>query len=75
MVDDTDYPDFNIPLVNQMFKDWKGHKKADIMGYRNLGFPSTLTGTVAPVHHTPWMEALDDSMATYLLDEAPEGGG
>ncbi|GIT46754.1 MAG: hypothetical protein Ct9H300mP12_13390 [Acidimicrobiales bacterium] len=35
----TDYPDFNIPLVNQMFKDWKGHKKADIMGYRNLGFP------------------------------------
>ena len=75
LVDETDYPDFNIPAVNQMFKDWKGHKKADIMGYRNLGFPSTLTGTVAPPHHTPWLEALDDSMATYLLDEAPEGGG
>ena len=58
-----------------MFKDWKGHKKADIMGYRNLGFQSTLTGTVAPPHHTPWLEALDDSMTTYLLDEAPEGGG
>ena len=33
------------------------------------------TGTEAPIHHTPWMEAMDDSMATYLLDEAPEGGG
>jgi len=30
---------------------------------------------VAPIHHTPWMEAMDDSMATYLLDEAPEDGG
>jgi trimethylamine monooxygenase len=75
LVDETDYPDFDIPKVNQMFKDWKGHKKADIMGYRNLGFPSTLTGTMAPAHHTPWLDALDDSMATYLLDEAPDGGG
>ena len=75
LVDATDYPDFNIAEVNRMFKEWKGHKNADIMGYRNLGFPSTLTGTVAPIHHTPWMEAMDDSMATYLLDEAPEGGG
>ena len=75
LVDATDYPDFNIAEVNRMFKEWKGHKNADIMGYRNLGFPSTLTGTVAPSHHTPWMEAMDDSMETYLLDEAPEGGG
>jgi len=75
LVDATDYPDFNIGEVNRMFKEWKGHKSADIMGYRNLGFPSTLTGTEAPIHHTPWMEAMDDSMATYLLDEAPEGGG
>ena len=75
LVDETDYPDFDIPRVNQMFKDWKGHKKADIMGYRDLGFTSTLTGTMAPAHHTPWLDALDDSMATYLLDEAPESGG
>ena len=75
LVDATDYPDFDIGEVNRMFKEWKGHKNADIMGYRNLGFPSTLTGTEAPIHHTPWMEAMDDSMATYLLDEAPEGGG
>jgi len=75
LVDATDYPDFDIPEVNRMFKQWKNDKKADIMNYRDKGFRSTLTGTMAPVHHTPWMEAMDDSMATYLLDEAPEGGG
>ena len=45
------------------------------MEYRDWGLASTLTGTVAPVHRTPWVEALDDSMATYLLSQAPEGGG
>jgi len=75
LVDATDYPDFDIPEVNRMFKQWKNDKKADIMNYRDKGFRSTLTGTMAPVHHTPWMEAMDDSMETYLLDKAPEGGG
>jgi trimethylamine monooxygenase len=75
LVDATDYPDFDIPEVNRMFKQWKNDKKADIMNYRDKGFRSTLTSTMAPVHHTPWMKAMDDSMATYLLDEAPEGGG
>ncbi|MBC8365215.1 MAG: NAD(P)/FAD-dependent oxidoreductase [Actinobacteria bacterium] len=70
LVDDTDYPDFDIPAVNQMFKDWKAHKKADMMGYRDLGFRSTLTGTVAPAHHTPWIEAMDDSLEDYLSEEA-----
>jgi trimethylamine monooxygenase len=40
----------------------------DIMGYRDKGFPSTLTGTMAPVHHTPWMQAMDDTMVSYLSD-------
>ena len=40
------------------------------MGYGDQGFRSTLTGTVAPVHHTPWMEAMDDSLEDYLADEA-----
>ena len=66
LVDQTDYPDFNIPAVNQMFKEWKGHKGDDIMGYRNLGFTSPITGTMPPPHHTPWLEALDDSMEDYL---------
>jgi len=68
LIDDTDYPDFNIPEVNRMFKQWKADKKEDIMGFRNKGFPSTITGTMAPVHHTPWLEAMDDTMESYLSD-------
>ena len=70
LVDQTDYPDFNTPLVNKMFKDWKKHKKQSIIDYRDHGHTSPLTGTVAPVHHTSWVEALDDSLESYLADSA-----
>ncbi len=70
LVDQTDYPDFNTPLVNKMFKDWKKHKKQSIIGYRDNGHTSPLTGTVAPIHHTAWSDALDDSLESYLADSA-----
>ena len=66
LVDQTDYPDFNTPLINKMFKDWKKHKKYSIIGYRDHGHTSPLTGTLAPVHHTSWEDALDDSLESYL---------
>ena len=53
-----------------MFKDWKKHKKASIIGYRDHGHTSPLTGTVAPIHHTSWEDALDDSLESYLADSA-----
>ena len=68
LVDQTDYPSFDIPLVNQLFKEWKKHKKESIMGYRDNGYPSPVTGIVAPPHHTPWVDAMDDSLEAYLAD-------
>ncbi|MGI9608028.1 MAG: flavin-containing monooxygenase [Acidimicrobiales bacterium] len=68
LVDQTDYPDFNIPLVNQLFKNWKKHKYANIMTFRDEGHESPLTGTIAPPHHTPWVDAMDDSLESYLAD-------
>ena len=68
LVDQTDYPDFNTPLVNKMFHDWKKHKKQSIIGYRDHGHTSPLTGTVAPIHHTSWEDAMDDSLESYLAD-------
>jgi len=68
LVDLTDYPDFNIPKVNEMFKQWKNDKSESIMGYRDKGFPSPITGTMAPAHHTPWVEAMDDSLESYLAE-------
>lgn len=62
----TDYPTFDIEATNQTFLQWEHDKAADIMGYRNKAYRSLMTGTQSPVHHTPWLEALDDSLETYL---------
>ncbi len=65
----TDYPSFDIDGVNQAFFEWKKHKAEDIMGFRNRTFTSLMTGNPQPAHHTPWVEALDDSMKSYLRTE------
>ncbi len=65
----TDYPKFEVEAVAEIFKKWEHHKEADILGYRDKSYRSTLTGTLAPVHHTPWMQAMDDSLETFLSEE------
>ena len=66
LIEATDYPSFDIESTNKTFMDWEHDKAADIMGYRNKGYRSLMTGTMAPVHHTKWLEAMDDSMEAYL---------
>ncbi|MCA2012348.1 NAD(P)/FAD-dependent oxidoreductase [Cereibacter sphaeroides] len=66
LVAETDYPSFNIDGACEAFFEWKKHKMKDIMGFRNNSYASVITGTMAPVHHTPWKDALDDSMSAYL---------
>lgn len=62
----TDYPDFDTAGAIQAFFEWKAHKKENIMTFRDHGYKSALTGTMAPKHHTPWINALDDSLECYL---------
>jgi trimethylamine monooxygenase len=62
----TDYPAFDTEGANQAFYEWKKHKKENIMTFRNHGYKSALTGTQAPMHHTQWKDALDDSLEAYL---------
>ncbi len=66
LIKETDYPTFDVEGACQAFKQWKGHKKKDIMTFRNNGYKSVITGTMAPAHHTPWKDALDDSLEVYL---------
>jgi len=66
LIDETDYPSFDIEGSNQAFYEWKKHKKENIMGFRDNCYRSVMTGSMAPVHHTPWKDALEDSMASYL---------
>jgi trimethylamine monooxygenase len=46
--------------------EWEHHKHDDIMGFRNNAYRSLMTGNMQPAHHTPWLEAMDDSMESYL---------
>jgi trimethylamine monooxygenase len=62
----TDYPEFDCAGANEAFFQWKKHKKENIMTFRDHGYKSALTGTMAPAHHTPWKDALDDSLEAYL---------
>ena len=62
----SDYPAIDFELMRKHFKEWEHHKEEDILTYRNRSFSSPVTGTVAPIHHTPWAEAMDDSMDTFM---------
>ena len=66
LVAETDYPSFDVEGACQAFKQWKGHKKENIMGFRDNCYKSVITGTMAPIHHTKWSQAMDDSLETYL---------
>ena len=66
LIKETDYPTFDVEGACQAFKAWKGHKVADIMTFRDNAYKSVITGTMAPEHHTPWKDALDDSLGIYL---------
>lgn len=63
---EVDYPSYDLDLTRQHFRTWEHHKEETIIGYRDKSFTSPCTGTVAPVHHTPWWQELDDSMARFL---------
>ncbi|MFO1090784.1 MAG: NAD(P)/FAD-dependent oxidoreductase [Hyphomicrobiales bacterium] len=66
LIEATDYPTFDIEAVNKTFMEWEHHKMDDIMGFRNNAYRSLMTGNMSPKHHTPWKDALDDSMEAYL---------
>jgi len=66
LIAETDYPSFNVDGANEAFFQWKKHKKENIMGFRDNSYKSAITGTQAPVHHTKWVDAMDDSYDSYM---------
>lgn len=62
----TDYPEFAVEKQGDIFKQWKKDKVADIMGFREKAYRSTLTGTLAPELPEPWLDVLDDSLEHFL---------
>ena len=66
LIAETDYPSFDVDAACQAFYEWKKHKKKGIMSFRDHGYVSPMTGKKAPPHHTPWKDALDDSLESYI---------
>ncbi|NDD09249.1 MAG: NAD(P)/FAD-dependent oxidoreductase [Rhodobacteraceae bacterium] len=66
LIAETDYPSFDVDGACDAFYQWKKHKTEAIMEFRDNAYKSVITGTMAPVHHTPWVDALDDSKEVYL---------
>jgi len=74
LINATDYPSFDIEGVIQTFLVWEQHKKESIMTFRDHSYRSLMTGKQSPMHHTPWKDALDDSLEAYLANgEASTG--
>ena len=66
LIEETDYPTFDVEGACKAFKEWKGHKKENIMGFRDNCYKSVITGSMAPIHHTKWVDEMDDSLESYL---------
>ena len=56
--------------IGALFHEWEHHKYEDICTYRDKSFRSVFSGTLAPRHHTTWMEAKDDTYDTFV-DQTP----
>ncbi len=66
LLQEVDYPDFDVEGMNQTFMAWEHHKHVDILTYRDNAHKSLITSNDQPVHHTRWIEAMDDSMTSFL---------
>lgn len=66
LIEQSDYPMFDLDEVVRIFLEWKRDKKENILTYRDAVYPSVMTGTMSAVHHTPWLQELDDSLDRYL---------
>ncbi|SDR76666.1 trimethylamine monooxygenase [Halopseudomonas litoralis] len=66
LIEQTDYPSFDIDGVNKTFMAWLEHKNENILTFRDNIYRSLMTGNMATAHHTRWLEAMDDSLEAYL---------
>ena len=55
-----------------MFKEWLKDKEECILTYRDKTYKSVVTGTKAAVHHTEWMDELNDTKERYLYEVTDE---
>ena len=52
----------------EIFKDWYQHKAENMLAFRDKQFRSVHTGKLTPHHHTPWIDAFDDTLESFGLE-------
>jgi len=65
---DTDCPRFNIEMWKAALYQWNDQRSENMFTYCDACYRSPVTGTMSPLHHTPWKDAFDDSLECYLRD-------
>ena len=55
---DVDYAD--------VYHVWEDHKRENILTFRDQAFVSKFTCTLAPLYHTTFMKAFDDSLRSFV---------
>ena len=58
--------DKRVGESRDLFHKWEHQRDGDIATYRDKQFKSIFTGTMAPLHHTTWMKAIDDSRDAFV---------
>ncbi len=67
LINETDYPSFDIDGANEAFFLWKKHKKKGIMTFRdNGGYVSPIDKSISPAYKKSWKEELNDGLENYL---------
>ena len=55
----------NCIKSGEILDDWAKSKAENILTYRDKQCRSVHTGKLTPLHHTPWLEAFDDSLEAF----------
>jgi trimethylamine monooxygenase len=58
--------------IDAILHNWIHDKHNDIMTYRDQSYASKYTGTQSPIHHSTFMDALDDSLETFMAAGKPQ---
>ena len=56
----------NIHKMAEYFHQWETDRCENYATFRDHQFRSVFSGTLAPLHHTPYMDAYDDTMETFV---------
>lgn len=66
-VEEAEYP--HSVDVDDIFHSWEHDKYKDILTYRDQSFASKFSGVQSPIHHSSFMDALDDSLECFMGEE------